>query len=52
VGSTAISPAVLSGTSCFGFLDAMLGEMKERDTSTNAEVMRLRSEGHAKNSMG
>jgi hypothetical protein len=51
VGSTAISPAVLTGTGISSFLDAMLGEMKERDTSTNAEVMRLRSEGQAKNSM-
>jgi len=51
VGSTAISPAVLAGASSSSFLDAMLGDMKERDTSTNAEVMRLRSEGQAKNSM-
>jgi hypothetical protein len=50
--SAAISPAVLAGTSSSVFLDAILGEMKEGDASRNAEVMRLRPGGRAKDSMG
>jgi len=50
--SAAISPEVPVGTSSSVFLDAMPGEMKEGDASRNAEVMRLRPRGRAKDSMG
>jgi hypothetical protein len=39
-------------TSSSFFLDAMLGEMKEGDASRNAEFVRLRRGGRAKDSTG
>lgn len=52
LGSTAKSSALLAGTSCFGFFDATPGEMKDAEPSRNAELMRLRSGSHMKDSMG